>query len=121
MARIELDEDEKPLIDAEIEALVDSITDYIAHRLIERDKALAIDHASGGPVATLRRTAANARSRNYFANELSARPTFKAYLFFVEVFGATVFFALLAAIAVCRYRAAQGAWPTNCMSNTLRD
>lgn len=87
-----------------VDELVEAVTDYIAHRLIERDKALAIDHASGGPVATLRRTAADARSRNSFANELSARPTFKAYLFFVEVFGATVFFALLAAIAYWVYR-----------------
>lgn len=84
--------------------LIEAVTDYIAHRLIERDKALAIDHASGGPVATLRRTAAEAGSPKSFAAELSAHPTFQAYLFLVEVFGATVFFALLAAIGYWVYR-----------------
>lgn len=87
-----------------IEELVEAMTDYIAHRLIERDKALAIDHASGGPIVAIRRTNANAKSKKSFTESLSASPGFLAYLFLVEVIGATVFFALLAAIAFWVYR-----------------
>lgn len=87
-----------------IEELIDAATDYIAHRLIERDKALAIDHASGGPIVAIRRTAAGAGPRKTLADDLRASPAFLAYLFLVEVFGATVFFALLAAIAYWIYR-----------------
>jgi hypothetical protein len=87
-----------------IEEIVDAVTDYIAHRLIEREKALAIDHASGGAVAALRRSTAETKSRPSFARKLQASAGFQTYLFLVETFGATVFFTLLAAIAYWIYR-----------------
>ena len=88
-----------------IEELVDAVTDYIAHRLIERDKALAIDHASGGAFAGIRRATERPTPRKSLPELLDASAGFQAYLFLVEVFGATIFFALLAAIAYWVYRA----------------
>ena len=87
----------------EIEALVDSITDYIAHRLIEREKALAIDYASGGGVKALRQDSARPKTHS---SRLSPqqRAALTSYLFFVEIFGATAFFGLVAAIGYWVYR-----------------
>ncbi len=87
-----------------IEELVDAVTDYIAHRLIERDKALAIDHASGGAFAGIRRATDRTTPRKSFPELLDASAGFQAYLFLVEVCGATVFFTMLAAIAYWVYR-----------------
>ena len=36
-----------------VDELVEAITSYIAHRLIEREKALAVDYASGGAAQAL--------------------------------------------------------------------
>ena len=86
-----------------VAALVEAITDYIAHRLIEREKALAIDYASGGAVKALRQETAAAKMR---PSRLSPhqRAALANYLFFIELCGATAFFALLAAIGYWVYR-----------------
>jgi hypothetical protein len=81
---------------SDIDTLVDAITDYIAHRLIEREKALAIDYASGGAARTMRVAARPAQ--NGAGAEGDSR-LWRAYLFGVEALGALAFFSLLAAIA----------------------
>lgn len=85
---------------ANVDDMVDAVTDYIAHRLIEREKALAIDYASGG-VAKLRAPAPETPRKSESAG---AGGVFRAYLFVVETLGAGAFFALLAVIAVFIYR-----------------
>lgn len=91
-----------------IEEIVGAVTDYIAHRLIEREKALAIDYASGGAVANLRRKTVPTPPRPSLVGDISASAGFRAYLFVVEAFAATVFFSLLAAIAWWVYRTSLG-------------
>ncbi len=80
----------------DIDAMVDAITDYIAHRLIEREKALAIDYASGGAARSMRvdpRPAAPLATDGATGGRL-----WRAYLRGVEMAGALLFFGLLAAI-----------------------
>jgi hypothetical protein len=84
--------------------IVGAVTDYIAHRLIEREKALAIDYASGGAVANLRRKTPATPPRHPLMASLNASNGFRAYIFLVETLAATVFFSLLAAIAWWVYR-----------------
>jgi hypothetical protein len=85
---------------ADVDDMVDAVTDYIAHRLIEREKALAIDYASGG-VAKLR---APAPDKPRKAASGGGEPAFRAFLFVVETIGAAAFFGLLAVIAAFVYR-----------------
>ncbi len=90
------------LIESEkIDALVDAVTNYIAHRLIERERALAIDYASGGAARALRVDSA-AQS----AGEVGALrgKAFQAFLFVVEFLGSAAFFGMLAVIALWAYR-----------------
>ncbi len=86
-----------------VETVVEAITDYIAHRLIERERALAIDYASGGAVKALRQDAVVSKAR---MSGLAPRQFafFRGYLFCVEIFGATAFFVLLATIGYWIYR-----------------
>ncbi len=77
------------------EELVEAITAYIAHRLIEREKALAIDYASGGAAQALAVKAVAARDDDASFSSKVAR----AAAFIVEFFGAAAFFALLAVLA----------------------
>ena len=82
------------------EELVEAITAYIAHRLIEREKALAIDYASGGAAQALAVKAAAARNKataRDTASSFSGKVS-RAAAFVAEFFGAAAFFALLAVL-----------------------
>ncbi len=79
----------------EIDALVDAITDYIAHRLIEREKALAIDYASGGAARSMRVVPRPTQTGEVARDDSRL---WRAYLLGVEALGALAFFSLLAAI-----------------------
>jgi len=81
----------------EIEDIVEAATDYVAHRLIEREKALAIDYASGGAARTIRPPVPAMTPRKPSVGEDS--PVFRVFLFGVEALGAAAFFGLLAVIA----------------------
>ncbi|NUJ80309.1 hypothetical protein HUN39_09740 [Methylocystis sp. FS] len=90
-----------------IDDLVEAITSYIAHRLIEREKALAVDYASGGAAQALGVKVAAARERaNARESDKSVSgKTTRAAAFIAEFFGATAFFAFLAVLAAWIYRA----------------
>ena len=86
--------------------LVEAITAYIAHRLIEREKALAIDFASGGAAQAIAVRAAAAREK---ATPRDADASFsgkvsRAAAFIAEFFGAAAFFALLAVLAAWAFQ-----------------
>lgn len=83
---------------ADIDEIVDAATHYIAHRLIERDKALAIDYASGG-AAKVVGEAVPAKTPSAVSGK-----AFEAFLFFVEFLGSAAFFSLLAVLAMWAYR-----------------
>lgn len=94
-----------------IEAIIDAITDYMAHRLLEREKALASD-ARFGPAARLRQPArgdtAAARNPPKIADLATAewrvsrweaafsRAVLTILSFLIEVLGSAAFFMLLA-------------------------
>lgn len=80
---------------SDIDTLVDAITDYIAHRLVEREKALAIDYASGGAARSMRVAPRPAQTGSGAQHDSRL---WRAYLFGVEAIGALAFFSLLAAI-----------------------
>jgi hypothetical protein len=84
------------------ENLVEAITTYIAHRLVEREKALASDFASGAGAAQAARAAAlkPARRGDPVHRRLFPRSAMAIYLFAIEVVGAFVTFALLLMLAV---------------------
>lgn len=90
-----------------VENVVEAITTYIAHRLIEREKALAVDYASGGAAAARAAQVAAARpapmSRGFAADELSNK-LFNVFLFICEFLGSAVFFGLLALLGLWVYR-----------------
>lgn len=92
----------------DVEELVDAITSYIAHRLIEREKALAVDYASGGAAQALGVRMAAVR-RATTGPEKTAQPltekVFRAFLFFIEFLGSAAFFGMLAVLAIWLYRA----------------
>jgi len=90
-----------------IDEIVDVITSYIAHRLIEREKALAVDYASGGAAQALGVKVAAARDKAAAREKdgsLTGR-TVRAAAFIAEFFGAAAFFALVAVLAAWIYRA----------------
>ncbi|WP_442756880.1 hypothetical protein ACNHKD_10240 [Methylocystis sp. JAN1] len=86
---------------ADIDEMVDAATDYIAHRLIEREKALAVDYASGGAARVVRRTGATGKAEE---PGLLSGKAFQAFLFFIEFLGSATFFGLLAIIVIWAYR-----------------
>jgi hypothetical protein len=79
-----------------IDILVQAITDYVAHRLIEREKALASD----GGVPHYAAASSWASEAGAAQIERSATPhrsfLFPALFFTIELVGATIVFALLA-------------------------
>jgi hypothetical protein len=81
----------------DLDALAEAATNYIAHRLIEREKALAIDYASGGAARAIAATAPKAR-------ESAGRSGLRATSFLAEFLGSAAFFGLLAAIGLWAYR-----------------
>jgi hypothetical protein len=92
--RITIGETEK------IDDMVEAVTAYMAHRLIEREKALAVDFASGGTAGA---SAAKAISQNPApaAEHGSGRsPLYRSYLASVALIAAAAFFGLLGAIAL---------------------
>jgi len=94
-ARVTLVESEK------LDVLVDAVTNYIAHRLIERERALAIDYASGGAARALGDSAAGPVWRE---GGVLRGKAFQVFLFVVEFLGSAAFFGLLAVIALWAYR-----------------
>jgi len=102
--RIQICESEKS------ETIIEAVTAYIAHRLIEREKALAFDFTSGPTAAEAARAAATSavqaappypRAENQ-APENGAR-AMQSYLFLWEAIGAIVAFGLLTALALWFY------------------
>jgi hypothetical protein len=90
-----------------IDTLVEAITAYIAHRLIEREKALAADYASGGAgAAGAARAAARARASGQGGPAQSAFSiqAWRIFLFFVELVGSVTFFGLLGLLGLWLYR-----------------
>jgi hypothetical protein len=93
--RIQVCESEKP------EVMVEAVTAYIAHRLIEREKALASDFASGATAAEAARGAAKAANPAPPSPRAEGRAPesggriMDAYLYFWEVVGAILAFGLL--------------------------
>ena len=83
--------------------MVGAITAYIAHRLIEREKALAADYASGGAGAAVAARAA-ARAQALGGGEPAQRAfsirAWRIFLFFVEFVGSATFFGLLHLLGV---------------------
>lgn len=94
----------------DLDTVVDASTTYIAHRLIERDKALAADYASGGAARALRnRIASERRLEKAIDREPAKRAglsdaLFRRFLFFVEFLGSAAFFGLLFALGLWVWR-----------------
>ncbi len=88
------------------EPLVEAITAYIAHRLIEREKALAADYASPGPgAAGAARAAVGAAAPAAAATETALSPrAWRIFLFVIELMGSVTFFGLLALLGLWLYR-----------------
>jgi hypothetical protein len=88
--RIEVCESDDP------DVLVEGITAYIAHRLIEREKALAADYASSpGGAAQAARAAVRAQAGQPAPQPRMGRRALQIYLFFMEYLGAVLTFGLL--------------------------
>ncbi|MEK4034332.1 hypothetical protein WOC76_12245 [Methylocystis sp. IM3] len=83
---------------ADMDEIVDAATNYVAHRLIEREKALAIDYASGGAARIVREAGVEKKPAP------SWERAYAAFLFFIEFVGSAAFFGLLAVIAMWAYR-----------------
>jgi hypothetical protein len=87
------------------EVMVEAVTAYIAHRLIEREKALASDFAIGASAAKAARAAAKGAeaapplSRPEGRSPESDGRAMQAYLYLWEVFGAVLAFGLLTMLA----------------------
>lgn len=90
-----------------IDEIVETITGYIAHRLIEREKALAADYASGGAAQALGVKVAAAREKANAREEDKSRAgrLTRVAAFIAEFFGAAAFFAFLTVLAAWIYRA----------------
>ncbi len=88
----------------DLEDMIEAVTAYIAHRLIEREKALAVDFASGG---SARASAAQAMEKSAVAPPASARLSAalsKAYLLLLEFAAAGAFISLAVAVGLHVYR-----------------
>jgi hypothetical protein len=82
---------------AEIDEIVEAATNYVAHRLIEREKALAIDYASGGAAKVVREATVKKPAP-------ASGKAFEAFLFLIELIGSVAFFSLAAVIIMWAYR-----------------
>jgi hypothetical protein len=94
-----------------LEAIVEAVTAYIAHRLVERERALAVDYASGGGAAVLAAKAATEKAGSVEIQLGSHSPSaplwlrfLPAFLLLVEALGAAVFLAMLATLGVWLYQ-----------------
>jgi hypothetical protein len=99
--RIEVCQNEKT------EALVEAITAYIAHRLIEREKALATDFASGGAgAAGVARAAARVEIQRPQEERRGGfgRRALAAYLLLIEFLAAALTLGLLAVLGLWLWR-----------------
>ena len=85
---------------ADMDEMVEAVTNYIAHRLIEREKALAVDYASGGAARAVVRVPEPSGE----TTGALGQKAFAAFLFFIEFLGSAAFFGLLAIIAMWAYR-----------------
>jgi hypothetical protein len=81
-----------------VDPIIAAVTDYVAHRLVEREKALTIDYASGG-YALLK-----ARSWQ-LQNNKSEGALWKTYLQLCELLSASFFLIMLIFIGLWFYRA----------------
>lgn len=90
-----------------VATLVEAITEYIAHRLIERERALSFDFAGLGGTrafAAEEQRQALASSPALPAKNAPGR-LYRAFLFLVQGAGAAAFFGLLWLLCVFVYRA----------------
>ncbi len=91
-----------------LDTLVDAITAYIAHRLVEREKALSVDYASGSATpAAAARAAAQSAGLGPRRATVSLR-AMQVFLFLIELLGSATFFGLVGLLAVWLYRNMQG-------------
>jgi hypothetical protein len=96
-----------------VENVVEAVTAYIAHRLIEREKALAVDYASGGAASahaaktTRGLAAARGQASSPAPRRWSGLPRslYEIFLFIIEFLGSAAFFGLLAMMGLWIYRA----------------
>lgn len=86
-----------------LDELVDAATNYIAHRLVEREKALAVDYASGGAARALT-ARIDARQRTEPTAKRGGGLAYRALLSMTEFFGSAAFFGLIAVLALWAYR-----------------
>jgi hypothetical protein len=90
-----------------VEAMVEAITAYMAHRLIEREKALAVDYASGGAASVAGARAAAVAIPPVVTKRQQApwsRKAFQIFLFVMEFLGSAVFFSFIAVLGFWLYR-----------------
>lgn len=90
-----------------IETVVEAVTQYIAHRLIERERALASDFAGRGAEAFAAEAAGRGSASAGSAESAGARlrrASFRAFLFVVEAIGSALFFGLLGLLGFWLYR-----------------
>lgn len=85
----------------DVATLVEAITEYIAHRLIERERALTIDFAARGGVRAFAAEASSASP----APQRASSPLYRVFLFFIEGAGAAAFFGLLWVLVSYAYAA----------------
>jgi len=90
-----------------IETVVEAITTYIAHRLIEREKALAADYRSGGAASAFaaRTAAATPQPAAPARVKAGARARLmNVFLFIVEFLGSVAFFGLVGLLIMWAWR-----------------
>jgi hypothetical protein len=82
---------------AKLETIAEAVTAYMAHRMIEREKALAADYASGkASAAGAARAAVRSEPRAIVAQGGALKRKYlQTYLFLIEVVGSAVTFGLL--------------------------
>ena len=83
-----------------VEDMVDAVTNYVAHRLIEREKALAADYASGGPAQIIVEKRKASRAPHSTITIL-----WRGYRYFCELIGVLCFIGLLIIIGQWFYQA----------------
>jgi hypothetical protein len=93
----------------DMDTIVEAVTAYIAHRLIERERALASDYTSGGAAAAQAARSAAATSPPPPASaRQGSQPLwlqlFPAFLVLVELLGAALFFSMLCALGFWVYK-----------------
>jgi hypothetical protein len=98
-----------------LDVVVEAATGYIAHRLLEREKALASDYRSGGAASAFaaRAAAQGAQQRAALTPQAPATPApgaglrrtaMNVFLFIVEFFGSVAFFGLTGLLLVWAWR-----------------